>query len=56
MNSENWKTGTILQNKQTSLETILNSTKTEIQNGLRALMVLIGKISNKEPPQSGNYQ
>jgi low affinity Fe/Cu permease len=56
MNSENWKTGTILQNKQTSLETILNSTKTEIQNGLRALMVLIGKISNKEPPQSDESQ
>ncbi|RZC34953.1 leucine-rich repeat-containing protein, partial [Asbolus verrucosus] len=48
MNSENWNTASVLKNKQNVLENIINSTKTEVQNGVRALMVLIGKISNKE--------
>ncbi|XP_044267176.1 uncharacterized protein LOC123012980 isoform X2 [Tribolium madens] len=53
MNSENWKTGAILQNKQESLETVINSTKTELENGIRSLMILIGKISPKDnAPQS----
>lgn len=55
MNSENWKTGTILQTKQNSLESVINSTKVELQNGIRTLMILIGKISPKDNiPQSGN--
>lgn len=54
MNSENWKTGGELKLKQTTLEAILNSSKLEVQNSLRALMVQIGKLSNKEQPQDGN--
>ncbi|XP_063914188.1 uncharacterized protein LOC135130682 [Zophobas morio] len=57
MNSENWKTGNVLENKQSHLEIMINSTKTEVQNGMRALMLLIGKISNKEHlPQADESQ
>lgn len=48
MSSYIWKNSDTTDDDLKRIETFVNNTKTEIQNGVRALMVQIGKIPNKE--------
>lgn len=48
MNSYIWKNSDTTDDDLKRIETFVNSTKTEVQNGVRSLMLQIGKIPNKD--------
>nr|XP_023016162.1 uncharacterized protein LOC111505568 [Leptinotarsa decemlineata] len=48
MNSDMWKNSDTTEDDLKAIAFVVNSTKDEMQNGVRALMLQIGKLSNKE--------
>ncbi|KAF7264502.1 hypothetical protein GWI33_023132 [Rhynchophorus ferrugineus] len=54
MSTDIWKKNDLLHNKLQVIENVANSTITEVQNGIRSLMLQIGKISGKEPLNSAD--
>lgn len=56
MSTEIWKKNDLLHNNLQVIETVANSTVIEVQNGIRALMLQVGKISGKEPLDGGIYR
>ncbi|XP_050306770.1 myosin-7-like [Anthonomus grandis grandis] len=50
MNMEIWKRNDLMEERLKIMETAVNATRIEVQNGMRALMVQIGKSSGKVIP------
>lgn len=48
MNSDIWKSSDITEDDLQTIAVVVNSTRTELQNGVRSLMLQIGKLENKE--------
>ncbi|KAG5900145.1 hypothetical protein JTB14_012818 [Gonioctena quinquepunctata] len=48
MNSDMWKNTDTTEDDLKAIATVMNKTKEEVQNGVRSLMLQIGKVSNKE--------
>lgn len=48
MNSDIWKNSDTTDDDLNMIATVVNNTKIELQNGVRSLMIQIGKISTKE--------
>lgn len=58
MNSDIWKSSDTTEDDLQTISIVVNSTRTELQNGIRSLILQIGKLENKEnniPPQSKSY-
>lgn len=48
MNSDIWKNSDTTEDDLQTIAIVVNSTRTELQNGIRSLTVQIGKLENKE--------
>lgn len=48
MNSDIWKSSDTTEDDLETVAIVMNSTRIEFQNGLRSLMLQIGKLENKE--------
>lgn len=48
MNSDIWKTSDTTEGDLETIAIVVNGTKTELQNGIRTLMLQIGKLENKD--------
>lgn len=47
MNVDVWKRNDVAEERLKAIETVTNTTRTEIQNGIRSLTLQIGKASGK---------
>ncbi|XP_060516898.1 uncharacterized protein LOC132696205 [Cylas formicarius] len=59
MGSDLWRNNDLMQNKLNNIQRVVNSTRIEIQNGVRDLMVQIGRTSTKanfDQPCSGTQE
>ncbi|KAJ8929737.1 hypothetical protein NQ314_017552, partial [Rhamnusium bicolor] len=59
MNSYIWKNSDTTEDDLKMIAAVVNSTKIEVQNGVRSLMLQIGKLSNKEnaiPTESNDFE
>lgn len=48
MNSDIWKSSDTTEDDLETIAIVLNTTRTELQNGLRLLMLEIGKLESKD--------
>lgn len=48
MNSDIWKSSDTTEDDLETIAVVVNSTRTEFQNGMRSLMLQMGKLENKE--------
>lgn len=48
MNNDIWKSSDTTEDDLQTIAVVINTTRSELQNGLRSVMVQIGKLENKE--------